>query len=353
MTTSMTPRFPAIKKRRRTAHWPVALILLGLALSGAAPQPAVAEISEVRISQQFGLTYLPLIVARNQQLIEKEAAASGIKNLTVTWVRLGGGAATNDALLSGSIDFASAGLGPLLTLWDKTQGNLGIRGVAALDASAVFLNVNRPEIKTLADLKDSDRIALPAVKVSHQAVLLEMAAAQQFGADQYDRFDNLTVTLAHPDAYAALLSGKTEITGHFGVSPFQNQELENPQIHRLLSSQDIVGGPETVTSVFTTSKIRSSNPKVYRAVFAALRDAQDIIAHNKPLAAQIYVEEEKGPLAAADIQKILELSTTHYSAAPINTRKFADFMFQTGALKTKPASWHDYYFPELYALPGS
>jgi len=334
----------------RVAVW---VLAAALALGVTAPQPASAEISEVRIAQQYGLTYLPLIVARNQQLIEKEAQAAGIKNLTVTWVRLGGGAAMSDALLTGSIEFASAGLGPLLTLWDKTQGNLGVRGVAALDASAVFLNVNRPELKTLADLKDSDRIALPAVKVSHQAVLLEMAAAKAYGPDQYDRFDNLTVTLAHPDAYAALLSGKTEITGHFGNSPFIYEELNNPGIHRLLSSEDIVGGLETVTSLFTTAKVRNDNPKVYRAVYAALQDAQALIAKDKGLAAQIYVDEEKGPLTADDIRKILELPTTRFSATPINTRIFADFMFQTGALKTKPASWRDYYFPDLYALPGS
>ncbi len=237
-----------------------ALLSLSLAALLGYPGLARAEISEVRISQQYGLTFLPLIVARNQHFIEKRAEAAGLKDLKVSWARLGGGAATNDALLSGSVEFASAGLGPLLTLWDKTRSNLGVRGVAALDASAVFLNVNRPEIKTLADLKDTDRIALPAVKVSHQAILLQMAAAQAFGAEHYDRFDKLTVTLAHPDALTALLSNRTEITGHFGNSPFIYQELDDPHVHRLLSSEDILGGPGTITSVFTTAKVRSENP---------------------------------------------------------------------------------------------
>ncbi len=103
-----------------------------------------------------------------------------------------------------------------------------------------------------------------------------MAAAQAFGADHYDRFDKLTVTLAHPDALIALLSNKTEITGHFGNSPFIYQELDDPRVHRLLSSEDILGGPGTITSVFTTAKVRSENPKVYRAVFDALNDAQEL-----------------------------------------------------------------------------
>jgi NitT/TauT family transport system substrate-binding protein len=331
----------------------VAVLAMLSALVELPVEDARAEIAEIRVAQQFGLTYLPLIVARNQQLIEKRAAAAGLTDVKVTWVRLGGGAAMNDALLTGSIEFASAGLGPLLTLWDKTRDNLGVRGVAALDASAVFLNVNRPELKTLSDLRDSDRIGLPAVKVSHQAVLLQMAAAQAFGADQYDRFDKLTVTLAHPDAFAALLSNKTEITGHFGNSPFIYQELDDPRVHRLLSSEDILGGLGTITSVFTTAKVRTDNPKIYRAVFDALLDAQALIHQDTALAARIYVEEEKGPLNADAIRALLELPTARYSIAPLNTQKFADFMFRTGALKTKPDSWRDYYFPELYEQQGS
>lgn len=330
------------------------LILIGLAALALFPARSVrAEIAEVRVAQQFGLTYLPLIVARNQQLIEKRANSLGLYGLKVTWVRLGGGAAMNDALLTGSIEFATAGLGPLLTLWDKTRGNLDVKAVAALDASAVYLNVNRPGLKSLADLNDKDRIGLPAVKVSHQAVLLQMAAEQAYGIGQYDRFDKLTVTLAHPDAFTALLSGKTELTGHFGNSPFIHQELEDPRIHRLLSSEDILGGLGTVTSVFTTSKVRAANPKVYQAVFEALRDAHAIIASDKGLAARIYVEEEKPNLTIPAVVKLLEAPNARYSATPINTEKFADFMFRTGALKTKPSSWRDYYFPELHDQPGS
>ncbi len=178
---------------------------LAAAMLGGPLSPARAATNEVRIAQQFGLTYLPLIVAHNRKLIEAQAKAAGLEDLKVTWVRLGGGSAVNEALISGSVDYATAGLGPLLTLWDKTRSNLDVRGVLSLDASAVLLNVNRADLKTLADLKDSDRIALPAVKVSHQAVLLQMAAAKALGSDKYTKFDKLTVTLPHPEAYIALL----------------------------------------------------------------------------------------------------------------------------------------------------
>jgi NitT/TauT family transport system substrate-binding protein len=33
--------------------------------------------------------------------------------------------------------------------------------------------------------------------------------------------------------------------------------------------------------------------------------------------------------------------------------KYLDFMHRTGALKVKPDSWKDMFFPMAHALPGS
>jgi NitT/TauT family transport system substrate-binding protein len=33
--------------------------------------------------------------------------------------------------------------------------------------------------------------------------------------------------------------------------------------------------------------------------------------------------------------------------------KFLDFKLKIGTLKTKPASWKDLFFPNVWALPGS
>jgi NitT/TauT family transport system substrate-binding protein len=33
--------------------------------------------------------------------------------------------------------------------------------------------------------------------------------------------------------------------------------------------------------------------------------------------------------------------------------KYADFMFSTGSMKTKPASWKDLFFPNVHGTPGS
>lgn len=189
--------------------------------------PAAAEVREVRIAQQFGVAYLPLMVMKNTRLIERQADRLGVGPLKVTWTTFSSGADMNTALISGSLDFASGGVGPVLQIWGRTQGNLNVKGVASLGSLPLYLNTVNPAVKTLRDLSDKDRIALPAVKVSIQAVLLQMAAAQTFGEANYAALDRLTVSMSHPQATAALLSG-TEITAHFTNSPFQEQQLQWP-----------------------------------------------------------------------------------------------------------------------------
>jgi NitT/TauT family transport system substrate-binding protein len=80
-------------------------------------------------------------------------------------------------------------------------------------------------VKTLKDFTDKDRIALPAVRVSMQAVILQMAAEKEFGAGQQHKLDPWTVSLSHPDGLAQMMSGKSEITAHFTSAPFMYQEL--------------------------------------------------------------------------------------------------------------------------------
>src|SRR5476651_21606 len=204
--------------------------------------PAHAE-GTIRIAEQFGVVYLLLNVARDQKLIEQEGKKAGV-DIKVDWWKLSGGAAINDALLSSSIDIAAAGVGPLMTIWDRTHGKQNVKGVASLGNLPYYLVSNNPNVKTIADFTEKDRIALPAVSVSVQSRVLQFAAAKRWGDKDYDRLDKLTQAVPHPDAAAAIIAGGTEITGHFGNPPFQEQELAgNPKAHIVLNSYDVLGGP--------------------------------------------------------------------------------------------------------------
>jgi NitT/TauT family transport system substrate-binding protein len=310
-----------------------------------------AELGEIVLAPQFGLAYLPLHVIKNQKLLEKHLAKNGLPNTKVGWAQTTGGAAANEALISGNVHVVSGGVGPLLTIWDKTKGNADVKGIGCFDATALYLNSINPAVKTLKDFTDKDRIALPAVKISIQAVTLKMACDKDFG--QQDKLDHLTVSMSHPDATAAMLSGRTEITGHFSSPPFQFQQLEDPRVRRIVSSFEVLGGPVTFNSAFTTSKFRNDNPKSYKSLFDALVEAHDFIQKNRADSIKIYIDEEKPKLEPTFIEKMMASPDLKHTIVPLNTIKYAQFMHKIGSLKNLPASWKDYYFPEVHGMQGS
>ena len=316
------------------------------------PLGARAEIAEIAVAQQYGISYLPLMVMEEGKLIEKYAKAAGL-DVTVSWKKFAGGSVMNDALLSGSLQFASGGVGPFVTLWARTRGNLDVKAVSAINSMPLYLNTRNPNVRTIKDFTDKDRIALPAVKVSIQAITLQMAAEKVFGEGQQNRLDPLTVTLSHPDAQTALLSGASEITAHFGSPPFQYQQLKNPAIHTVLNSYDVLGGPATFNVVWTTSRFRAENPKLYDAFVRALDEATATINRDKKWSAEAYLRISKDKENVGDIQAMLADPAIVYTTTPQNTMKYVDFMFRTGAIKARPDSWKDMFFPNAQSLPGS
>jgi NitT/TauT family transport system substrate-binding protein len=314
--------------------------------------PLRAEMSEIKVAQQFGISYLPLMIMEEQKLIEKHAKAEGV-DVTVGWARFAGGNVMNDALLSNSLQFASGGVGPLVTIWARTRGNLDIKAVSAINSMPLLLNTRNPAVKTIKDFTEKDRIALPAVKVSIQAVTLQMAAEQAFGEGQQNRLDALTVSMSHPDGQTALLSGASEITAHFSSPPFQYQQLKTPGIHTVLNSFDVLGGPATFNVVWTSSKFRSENPKLYAAFVQALDEATAIINKDKKAAAETYLRVSKGKDSVADIVAMLNDPNVVFTTTPQNVMKYVDFMAKIGSIKVKPESWKDLFFPNVHGLPGS
>jgi len=328
--------------------------LLATSLCTLAPYGmAAAEVSEVTIATQYGIGYLPLTIMKHDKLIEKSLARSGLGDTKVSWIKLGAGAAANDALLSGSLDFASGGTGPAFILWDRTRGSIDVRGVAALSSMPNLLVTRNPAVKTIRDFTDQDRIAMAGAGSSVQTTYLEMAAAKEWGIDNYKKLNPLMVNLAHPDGLTALLSGGGEVTAQFTSPPFQYYALAKPGIHTVLNSYDVMGGPNTFLMVWATNRFRSANPKTYRAVLDALKEATDSINADKKRAAEIYVEEGGNAERVDAILPMMQDPQVSYTLAPERVLPFARFMFQVGTLKNNPASWQDLFFPEVHSLPGS
>jgi len=316
------------------------------------PHIASAETKTVRIAKQFGLGYLPLTIMEQKQLLEAQGKKLGL-DLKTEWIQFTGGPPMNDAILSGSLDFASGGVGPLLTIWGKTRGSIGVKGVAALNSMPLYLNTTNPDVKTIKDFTEKDRIALPAVRVSIQAITLQMAAEKVFGVGQEHKLDDLTVSLGHPDGMAAMMGGRSEINSHFTSAPFQDQELKDKRVHKVLDSYEVLGGPHTFNVVWATNKFYTENPKVMQAFVAALDEAMKEIAADPAAAAALWIKAENSKISVAEAERIIRLPENEWTLVPKKIMFYADYMVRAGMIPSKPVTWQDVFFPEAHGLPGS
>jgi NitT/TauT family transport system substrate-binding protein len=310
-----------------------------------------AEVDTVNLAQQFGLLYVPLHVVMDQKLVEKHAKKLGLPVPKIKMYKISGGANINKALLAKTIDFGAHGVGPALKLWGKTKGRFKIAvGMADMPLK---LNSNDPNVRTVEDyLKAKDhKIATPAAKVSIQAVTLQMYAAKKWG--EAEKLDHLVVSMKHPIALAALLSGGQTVKSHFATLPYSYQELKSGKVHNVITSYDILGGPHSVLVMSASREFKEKNPQTYQAVMNAYDEAFKWIKANPIGAAETFIKYTNSKLSP-DLVKALLTDTTEIEFSPIpkHTMKYADFLNKIGDIP-KANSWKDYYFDNNYNLNGS
>jgi NitT/TauT family transport system substrate-binding protein len=310
---------------------------------------------EIRIPRGAGgVGFLPLLVMEKHSLIEKHAREAGLETVTVRWIDLGGPSVVNDALLSGAADYSAAGPPAFITLWDRTRDSVGVAGVAAMTSMPMYLNTTKEHLRTLDDVRPDDKIAVTAIKVSIPALVMQMYAAGKYGAGEADRFDKYTVSMTHPDALVALLSGGTGISAHFTSPPFHQRERKNPQVRTILTSDDVMGGSTTFTMLATTKKFREENPQAYTAVLRALEEANAWISSDPRAAAGLLLASTPDSGFTLDeTAAMLEDPAFKFTTTPENVKKYADFMHDTGSIQAEPAAWTDMFFPEIHSAPGS
>ena len=326
----------------------------GVTVLAALAGPAAAEQGELRIAKQYGLGYLTLMVMEDQKLIEKRAKEAGIPDIKLTWATFRSSDVMNDGLLSNSVDFVCLGITGLGTIWAKTKGTPSeVRAVSGLNALPLQLNTRNPSIKGIKDFTEKDKIALPAVKVSMQATLLQMWAEKELGVANRNKLDSLTVSMTHPDGMTALISGGGEINNHFTSPPFAQFETEKPGVRKVITSTEILGGPMSFNVIATTAKFYNENPKLVTVFMQALQDATDFINRDKRAAAETYLRMTNGKQPVEELLATLNAPGIEYTLVPQNILPFVDFSYRAGSIKTKPASWKDLFFPVAYGWSGS
>lgn len=325
-----------------------ATVMLMLSIFVFVPETAFTAESEspsIRIGRQKGLSYLPLIIAQKQNLIEKHAKVLGLDNLKIEWIYLASASALTESLLSENIHYVAGASTVLNVIWDKSHHD--VKGVVNLGNFDYQLNTSNPAIQSVKDFTEKDRIAVSGVKLSVHAILLQMASAEAFGADQWDKLDKLTISMSHPDAYTALTSGVSEITAHLTTPPFQELERDNPKVHKVFSTTDIVDGGLSVL-LFAKSKVYAQHTIANKAIVAAIEEADAFIKDHPEKAAEIYmeIEEKKSTLSLDRLTQFIASSTNEYTLLPRNILRFAQFQYKVGTLKTNPQSWRELFFDD-------
>ena len=326
-------------------------LMLAISLPLVIADTARAEVGEITVAQQYGVSFLPLMIMQDQKLVEKHAGAAGLPDFKVDWAKVAGPSTMNDGLISNSLQFAAQGAPSLITLWDKTNGQ--IKGLSAITTYPLYLVTRDPAVKTINDFSAQDKIAVPSIKISTQAIMLQMAAAKAFGEAEYAKLDSLTISLSHPDATLAFINNTAGVNAHFSSSPFYEQEMKVPGAHLVTTNYDILGGPATALVVTASSKFREANPKVFKAFYDALNEAIGIINNDKRAAAAAYLRLANDQKSTIDeIYGIISDKDYHYTLQPQKVLATAQFMAHIGSIRKAPTKIEDLFFPESSDLKG-
>lgn len=326
-------------------------VLLAALLSPAGPVAAGAV--TVRIVRPVDLLALPLLVMQDQHLIERVADAMAVRAVRVRWTA-DGAADPLAALAAGKADFVVAPLAEFLRAADAGFGTRDeIRALGAIVQRPYVLVTRNPKIATILDFTAADRIAVPALKTSGQALMLEMAAAQEWGMAEAGRLDRLMVAMSDAAATKALIAGTGGITAHVSYSPYVDEELDDKAVHRVMDSYD-VAGPQSVAVLVGRTRFVAAHPILGEAILSALQSADDFITKSPGAASETYgAMNRDAELPVEEISDLIGNPDLKYRAAPAGIRHLASFMYRLGRLKHRPESWKDYFFRTSRDLPGS
>src|SRR5215831_12340032 len=262
---------------------------------------------KVTFVQQRGLLYTPVDIMVTGGVLQQEAAKLGLSKVETTATALSGPGPVLDAILSGAADYGTAALPSLLTLWEKTRGTANeVKAVGTMSNGAMTLYTINPNVKTIADFTEKDRIAVPTVRISFNSMMLQMAAEKLWNDPH--RLDHLTVGLGHPDAVTALTAGygKASITSHIGVQPYTDRGLKLPGAHVITTSREVFGGPLTQITLIASRETKEKNPALFSAVAAALEQSIKRANADKRAAAVLWKNAQKASESLDELVALLD-----------------------------------------------
>ncbi|MBO0716581.1 MAG: ABC transporter substrate-binding protein [Rhizobiales bacterium] len=312
--------------------------------------PALAQ-DQVRIGLGYGFAFLPLYVCEDLKLVEKQAKAAHL-DVAAKFQHFTSGGELHAALVSGQIDVAPFGTAPLLAgaVAAKEAGRQ-IVAVSGITSLPLTLLSNQADERSIADLKASDRIAVPTL-TAPQMYLLQMQSEKTFG--KFDRLHNQIVVLSHAAAIAALADNNGQATAYFSSPPFTQIALRAANVHTILSSPDVMNGKSSFLILGALRSYVSAQAQVAELVMKAIDEAAHLIHDDPRRAAQIYLTHEpSAALNGAALEAIVRETKDEFGSAVYGVQATADFMVRIGELKASLRSWKDIAAPALLSSPST
>lgn len=240
------------------------------------------------IGEQYGIAYAPLNIMKELGILEKK-----LPQVRIDWKQFGGPTAIRESMLSGEVDLGFMGVGPVLIGIDNGMEWKYATGISSNEVAIVTAD---PNIRTLKDFSPQDRIAILSPGCT-QHILLCMLAEEQLGDPH--ALDSQLVSMSHPDAMQALLSG-TEITAHIATPPYIQQEIQ-AGMSVMITGEEIMGQPFTFISGVAMTDFYEHHRDWYDAFIQALDESIDYINNNMEecvrILAPVYGVSEEDLLA--------------------------------------------------------
>ena len=332
-----------MRRTLRTFRWATALLLVAvLAVAGGAGADTAgrtqARPDKITIAYQFGVGYAPLIIIKQQRLLER-----AYPGLQVEWRQLASGTPITEGMIRGDIQIGAMGTGPFLVGWAR---GINWRVIAPLDEADLWLMVRDRSIRTLADLRGK-RIATPT-NTSIQAVVLRKMAEVKLGNAR--ALDSSLLAMDHPDALQALLTG--QIDAHFTSPPYQ--WIEQQRGARILGKSYGYFGAHTFLVTTMTQRFYDQYTAFARRFYALVQRAITMLNKQPRQAAQILAADARGETSAAEFRSYIgRRKSLTFTTRPRGLMRTAAFMNKVGLLSRMPGTWRDLVHQPVLGTRGS
>ena len=274
--------------------------------------------------------YAPVLVMKERRLVEQR-----VPRLSVEWKVIPRTETVHEALLTGGLDVA---IGSATTFMVFRASGAPVRALAAVSELPIGVVGNRPEARTLRDLRASDRVAVPDAD-SHEATMLRMAALRELGDPR--ALDGLLVGVSAGEGLAALRS-RQGVTAQALMTPYLDVAQDTTGLRRL---DDPAGLPATTTQLaYTLPDLRERRRPLFDAFVDALNEAATLVTSEPDALAALVNETDELDLSTPTLAAYVRRPGVRFGTRFRGVADLAGFLTLTGQVHDPPPTWGELTF---------